>query len=449
MPPFVASSRSIYFLLVDVEGNILYANDYFRDIFPGCFSELGGKPILDATHPEDLPVIYEMVAKALQQPLAPQTGQLRKISAEGKYFVTQWEFVHWPAQDQKPAHLTCTGYDITTYARQSQQADHYARRAERLIEHLTDSIYVLDDHYRVIQMNSLAERLFEVKKEEWYGRSIHELLAPEAPVHLITAQAVLNRQMSISEQYEPCTQKWFRIVVYPSVEDITVHFRDITDEHTAKAKLIDSENKLRAILDSSYGSYVLISPDMKVLSFNKIAYEGSVMFFGKGLAEGDDFHHYIMKADVETFMRNFEQALAGQMVYLEREIIGSTGASSWFAFSYTPVYDQQGHLLGVSFNANSIQEQKEASLRMQEQNKRLREIAWIQSHDVRRPVATLLGLIEVLRMDFFPPEKSQFLDYIRQSAKELDAVIHRIVMKANELDDYYRGSDDKRSSVHE
>jgi PAS domain S-box-containing protein len=72
---------------------------------------------------------------------------------------------------------------------------------------------------------------------------------------------------------------------------------------------------------------------------------------------------------------------------------------------------------------------------IEQQNKTLREISWLQSHIVRAPLANLLGLITLLRDS---QEKgiydSNLIDYIYESTEKLDQVIHDIVEKSNETD---------------
>ncbi|HEX3383791.1 MAG TPA: histidine kinase dimerization/phospho-acceptor domain-containing protein [Mucilaginibacter sp.] len=64
------------------------------------------------------------------------------------------------------------------------------------------------------------------------------------------------------------------------------------------------------------------------------------------------------------------------------------------------------------------------------QNQKLSEIAWLQSHIVRTPLARILGLIEVIS-DFREKEEiTTILEYISQSANELDAVIREISDKS-------------------
>jgi len=70
---------------------------------------------------------------------------------------------------------------------------------------------------------------------------------------------------------------------------------------------------------------------------------------------------------------------------------------------------------------------KKYSLELELKNKKLGEIAWLNSHEIRRPLSNLLGLIPVVKAQVDDPEALlQLLDYVEQSAKELDETVHKI-----------------------
>jgi signal transduction histidine kinase len=71
--------------------------------------------------------------------------------------------------------------------------------------------------------------------------------------------------------------------------------------------------------------------------------------------------------------------------------------------------------------------------KLKTQNKVLRDIAFIQSHEVRRPLANILGVIEVLNSSNSVNNKEIF-DHLIESANELDMQIRSIVKKTNNLD---------------
>jgi PAS domain S-box-containing protein len=61
------------------------------------------------------------------------------------------------------------------------------------------------------------------------------------------------------------------------------------------------------------------------------------------------------------------------------------------------------------------------------QNEKLREIAWMQSHLVRAPLARIMGLVDMIKnMEKGPEEKEKYIEHILTSAEELDQVIRGI-----------------------
>ena len=67
---------------------------------------------------------------------------------------------------------------------------------------------------------------------------------------------------------------------------------------------------------------------------------------------------------------------------------------------------------------------------IEEQNEKLREISWMQSHVVRAPLARILGLISLIKdLKANGIEKEEIMDYLEISANELDLVIREITNK--------------------
>ncbi|WP_155975620.1 PAS domain S-box protein [Daejeonella oryzae] len=77
-----------------------------------------------------------------------------------------------------------------------------------------------------------------------------------------------------------------------------------------------------------------------------------------------------------------------------------------------------------------VTEQKNAQIEITEQNTRLREIAQISSHEFRKPVASILGLVKLFdRENLNSKFNAEIIDYLEITANDLDTVIHTIVKK--------------------
>jgi YesN/AraC family two-component response regulator len=86
--------------------------------------------------------------------------------------------------------------------------------------------------------------------------------------------------------------------------------------------------------------------------------------------------------------------------------------------------------------SEEVRKKKEEGERLLQQHRRLMEIAFLQSHQVRRPVATILGLINLFNANGpGNPQNAEIVEKLVIASKELDSVIKDIVQKTNQIKD--------------
>lgn len=93
-------------------------------------------------------------------------------------------------------------------------------------------------------------------------------------------------------------------------------------------------------------------------------------------------------------------------------------------------------VVGRIILANDITERFAYIEAIEKQNEKLREIAWIQSHVVRAPLAKIMGLIELIKnngLDDSDQDYDKIHEYILTSADELDMIIRDIANKSEEI----------------
>lgn len=84
--------------------------------------------------------------------------------------------------------------------------------------------------------------------------------------------------------------------------------------------------------------------------------------------------------------------------------------------------------------ANDVTEKLRHTQIIENQNKRLKEIAWTQSHVVRAPLSRMLGLIDLIKNNIIPSEEFfEFIGHLENSALEIDDIIREIVRKTEKL----------------
>lgn len=83
--------------------------------------------------------------------------------------------------------------------------------------------------------------------------------------------------------------------------------------------------------------------------------------------------------------------------------------------------------------ANDITEKIKYFDAIKSQNKKLQDISWMQSHTVRAPLARILGLIQLLDYTDNKDDFKQIINYIRDSANDLDSVVKKIANDATTI----------------
>jgi two-component system, chemotaxis family, sensor kinase Cph1 len=70
---------------------------------------------------------------------------------------------------------------------------------------------------------------------------------------------------------------------------------------------------------------------------------------------------------------------------------------------------------------------------LKKQNAELEKVAFIQSHELRRPVSSILGLVDLIEDENLNPETKEIMMHIKAATKELDVVVHTIVQNTNKV----------------
>lgn len=559
IPNYLLNSQTYSIVITDLEGKYIFVNEVFKKRFYFLTNHFVGLPFQDSIHPDDIEQCNLAAYHCITHPNETVNVKVRKPeNLKGDFYWTSWEFSLFKDKTDQPIGIICMGHDITETELASKRAKEYTQKARIVIDHITDGFFVLDRNWRYIEANKVIQNLLNLSRKEILGKNFWDFF-PDSPDFIYPTQFRKGMAENITvvfEEYIEPRNAWYRTTAYPSAEGLTVFYEDITKKKLLEEKLKDSENKLRAILDSTSENNVLISPEMKVLCFNKITFDSVKEAYQKEMKEGDDFGLYIVKGTEAGFQVNFQKALSGEIVKFEKEIffennqgrwldiafypvydvdnkligvsfitinidvrkrnedrlakseymlqaiynstidaisfidldckilylnkvanemienvfgktpnIGddfldyilpelheefkehfekslqgeivrteNTDGTKWYLFVFFPVYDKENQLVGVASNTRDITIRKKAELKLTVHNEKLKAIAWEQSHMVRKPIANILGLIDLIVLENNTQNPIKYLDLLKKSTQELDEIIHNIVHLADDID---------------
>ncbi len=208
-----------------------------------------------------------------------------------------------------------------------------------------------------------------------------------------------------------------------SLKVIEQHNKEL---HYQREKIDTSERKLRAFFNSSSFCHILISKDLEVVDFNRATAVFIKEMYSKVIQTGTYILDYISPAYKEDFLHYLNRAFKGKRYDKEVLLNFEDKGSIWWNVSLEPVKDERGDIISVVYNATNINEQKQRIAEITAKNESLLNIAYIQSHEYRRPVASILGLMELIKDDI-NLSCNEYLTMMEQAVKELDEKIKNVV----------------------
>lgn len=212
------------------------------------------------------------------------------------------------------------------------------------------------------------------------------------------------------------------------ITDITE--RKLAEEHAAKSKtLLKKAEEVASIgsveIDLKTGERIWSDGFYKLLGLEPQSVVPSFKYFIDLLS--DEMREVYLKWYNEVV------SLKKEFSTFEIELVRNTNDKRIFTANAVALKDAAGISTKIIIVVQDITQQKLVNLNLEKQNNQLKDIAWKQSHLVRAPLSRLMGLVNALQRDIIPrDEYRQYLNYVRESAIELDNVIKEITDKTIE-----------------
>lgn len=211
---------------------------------------------------------------------------------------------------------------------------------------------------------------------------------------------------------------------------------DVTNEYQQASEIQRTKANLRALVNGIHDIIWSVDTSMHLITANDAFVEMVKALTGEIIKEGDDV---LVKEfgdeRLEKWKRNYERALNGERFIVSNEHYNPiTQATRYSSISLSPMTNEDGGVFGVACysqditqNMLNILELKERESLIIHQNEQLTEIAQINAHEIRRPVASILGLIHLLKETGGVEPTKELLQYLEKAATQLDAIIKRII----------------------
>ncbi len=212
-------------------------------------------------------------------------------------------------------------------------------------------------------------------------------------------------------------------------------YADITELKRSELQLKESHAEFAAVFRSSRDGLAVISPDLTVLRANDAALELVERFTGARLSEGDSVSlNQPMDPDRSVYS-DLHLALSGNVDVPSRIVTGTRGAG-WLEFSYSPVFDSDGLILGVAVTLRDITEKtrleqsRAQALRLESMGLMAGGIA----HDFNNLLSAIVGNIELAQMSVENADTREGLDDARHAARRASELVQQLLTFAGTHD---------------
>lgn len=249
-----------------------------------------------------------------------------------------------------------------------------------LVENSPDIIERFDVQLRHLYVSYALEALIGIPAQQFVGKTCREMGMPESMVNLweTAARALLaTRQTQTIEFESPTTggMRWFEMRIAPeltkagTIESILCISRDISDRKAAEAALQESEQKFRAIFDSTFQFIGLLSTEGIVLEANRTALDAIAAnpadIIGQPFWQTPWWTHSPQLQ--EQLQQAIVSAASGELVRFEAEHLLADGTSVFVDFSLKPVFDLEGKVVMLIPEGRDISDRKLAEQKIAEQ----------------------------------------------------------------------------------
>lgn len=441
---------------------ILNQNRYLTSSNKAGYRILGIKPgetifFPDLTHPEDrsksddyfLQLQQQGFFEGYQGKIITQNKEVKYVEISGVIiydsegdFAGSWEIIR----------------DVTKQKENEIALQESEIRYQQLYENAFDGILILDpDSNKLVDCNQKLLEIFEEKNKE-AALQKHPLdyspeYQPDGSLSEVALVYHQNKMMELGKhEFEwqlllnNKTEKFVKIFsILQSIGDnhlIVYIFEDISDKKKNEQERQRLFHLQQVIVDAIPAPFFLRGLNGDIITANKKAkeYWGVNQLEIEGLNQPislTDYTLYFEKKDWEVMQNGFP--LLNQIESFEHN-----NQTYWMRSNRIPFIDETGKIAGVLVYSNDITDLKEAQQTVELQNEDLMQtneeldsLVYRAAHDLRSPISSVQGLLNIAKLEKDPEVIESYLDMADNNLSKLDGFIQDIV-------DYARN---KRSEI--
>ncbi|MEM6262554.1 MAG: PAS domain S-box protein [Bacteroidota bacterium] len=207
---------------------------------------------------------------------------------------------------------------------------------------------------------------------------------------------------------------------------VIANARDLSTLEAQSERLKESEAKYRNFVERINEGLILTDMKERILYVNQrtcgiLGYEENELI-GRSTLE--------LTYDEEgknTIMGKIANRLSGTSEQYELGLQRKNGDKLWVMVTGAPYEEADGQINGSIAIITDITDRKKAELQLRQTNAELDSFVYKASHDLKGPLASIIGVVNIAKDRIRDPESLTFFDLILKSASKLDNILMELI----------------------
>jgi len=443
-----AIDESSIVAITDQKGIIKHANDNFCKISKYSKDELLGKDhriINSGFHSKEfIRDLWVSIANG-----EVWRGEIKNKAKDGSFYWVDSTIIPFLDNEGKPYQYVSIRKDITARKLAEEKLIRSEKKFRQFFETAPESIFILDlDTLSFSDFNNNALQLLKYTREELMKKSPLDI-SPKFQLGGKSSEEIMKDVIQRTLSGEIPIIEWLTVdsegkeivcEVRPSMlsdfgkKQMRISVIDITDRKNAEAEIIRNEKKFHQFFETAPEAILIMDLEknifvdfnenaLKLLKYTREELMGKSPLLVTALMQPEGI------TSAEKIVANVSRIRKGEKLISEWLVVDSQGKEIFTEIRSSLLSDYDSNLMRLSViditdRKNFEAERDKITADLFKRNKDLEQFTYIVSHNLRAPVANIIGFNEELNTaDYNEEEKKYFLKQLSSAVNRLDEVI--------------------------
>ncbi len=325
-------------------------------------------------------------------------------------------------------------------------AKHEIKKLYNILEHSTNSILITDREGKIEYINSSVEAISGYNQHELIGKNPRIFKSGKTnPLEYKELWETVTKGNTWKGTF--CNKKkngeiyWEYALITPikNFEGEIINYlsvkENITEQRITEDNLKSSQEKLNLTLEAAQvGTWVINIPENIVYWDEQVTKlcGYTVAELSKGGLE--NFKKFIHPEDIDRVKHSFKQSLENHDILdIEFRVVTKLGLIKYAFAKGQVIRDEDGEPIRMDGISMDITSQKTIEDNLKMRNEELNQFVYKVSHDLRAPLASIRGIIELEKLQNKDNTQFKYLHLIEDRISNLDQFMRNILSHSRNL----------------